>query len=157
MTGRTVVAVTVVSPITPNQPEPISFNGFIHQTPNSPEAVTASGEMLDFFALRLVSNGNWTVNITNRMFLRFDFYRPQRSCEGYVFTRVCHSVHGGGGCCVCYPSMHCRWYPSMPGSRSLGGGAWSRGVYCGGVETPPKSRRLLFQTVCILLECILVV
>ena len=23
------------------------------------------------------------------------FYRPQRSCEGYVFTRVCHSVHGG--------------------------------------------------------------
>ena len=22
-------------------------------------------------------------------------YRPQRSCEGYVFTRVCHSVHGG--------------------------------------------------------------
>ena len=23
-------------------------------------------------------------------------HRPQRSCEGYVFTRVCHSVHGGG-------------------------------------------------------------
>ena len=22
-------------------------------------------------------------------------YRPQRSCEGYVFTRVCHSVRGG--------------------------------------------------------------
>ena len=38
-------------------------------------------------------------------------------CEGYVFTRVCHSVHGGW-----YPSMHCRWYPSMPCSRSLGGG-----------------------------------
>ena len=25
------------------------------------------------------------------------YYRPQRSCEGYVFTRVCHSVHRGGG------------------------------------------------------------
>ena len=25
-------------------------------------------------------------------------YRPQRSCgQGYVFTRVCDSVHGGGG------------------------------------------------------------
>ena len=24
-------------------------------------------------------------------------YRPQNKvCEGYVFTRVCHSVHGGG-------------------------------------------------------------
>ena len=26
------------------------------------------------------------------------YYRPQRSCgQGYVFTRVCDSVHGGGG------------------------------------------------------------
>ena len=24
-----------------------------------------------------------------------NFYRPQRSCEGYVFTPVCHSVHRG--------------------------------------------------------------
>ena len=23
-------------------------------------------------------------------------YHPQRSCEGYVFTSVCHSVHRGG-------------------------------------------------------------
>ena len=38
--------------------------------------------------------------------------------EGYVFTRVCHSVHRRG----CYPIMHCRWYPSMPCSRSGGGG-----------------------------------
>ena len=35
--------------------------------------------------------------------------------QSYVFTRVCDSVHGG------YPSMHCRWYPSMPCSRSPGG------------------------------------
>ena len=66
------------------------------------------------------------------------------SCEGYVFTRVCHSVHGGvvshhalkvvsqhalqWGC---YPSMPCSrgvCYPSMPCSR----GVCSRGVCSGG-------------------------
>ena len=43
--------------------------------------------------------------------------------QGYLFTRVCDSVHRGRGW---YPSMHCRWYPSMPCSRSPGGGipAW---------------------------------
>ena len=38
--------------------------------------------------------------------------------QGYVFTRICDSVHGEGG----YPSIHCRWYPSMHCSRSPGGG-----------------------------------
>ena len=29
------------------------------------------------------------------------FYLPQRSCgQGYVFTRVCNSVHGGGSASV---------------------------------------------------------
>ena len=37
--------------------------------------------------------------------------------QGYVFTRVCDSVHRGEG----YPSMHCRWYPSIPCNRSPGG------------------------------------
>ena len=36
--------------------------------------------------------------------------------QGYVFTCVCYSVHRGGW----YPSMHCRWYSSMPCSRSPG-------------------------------------
>ena len=27
-----------------------------------------------------------------------NFYHPQRSCEGYVFTPLCHSVHRGGVC-----------------------------------------------------------
>ena len=45
------------------------------------------------------------------------YYRPQRSCEGYVFTGVCLSTGG-----MCHRSMHCRWYPSMPCSRSRGGG-----------------------------------
>ena len=26
----------------------------------------------------------------------FVYYRPQRSCEGYVFTGVCLSIGGGG-------------------------------------------------------------
>ena len=39
--------------------------------------------------------------------------------QGYVFTWLCDSVHGGVGW---YPSMHCRWYPSMPCSRSQKGG-----------------------------------
>ena len=39
-----------------------------------------------------------------------------KDCEGYVFTHVCLSTGG------CYPSMHCRWHPSMPCSRSRGGG-----------------------------------
>ena len=78
-------------------------------------------------------------------------YWSQRSCgQGYVFTRVCDSVHGGSVLSqhalqevswhalqqvsrgVCYPSMYCRWYPSMPCSRSPGG-AWSRGPALGGV------------------------
>ena len=68
--------------------------------------------------------------------IQYICYRPQRSCEGYVFTGVCLSTGGGipaclaaclwgggrgDGGCGCYPSMHCRWYPSMPCNRSPGG------------------------------------
>ena len=74
------------------------------------------------------------------------FYRPQRSCEGYVFTGVCLSTWGEGE----YPSMPCRWYPSRSCSRSRGVRAWGGGR--GG--DPPASRRLLLRTVRILLECI---
>ena len=38
--------------------------------------------------------------------------------EGYVITRVCHSVHGGGDVCV-------GWYPSML-CRSPGPHPWGR-------------------------------
>ena len=42
-------------------------------------------------------------------------YRPQRSCgQGYVFTRVCDSVHGGGGLPQCMLGYH------PPGSRPPG-------------------------------------
>ena len=80
----------------------------------------------------------------------------------------------------CYPSMHCRWYPSMPCRGCLllgdllpgrgcacsrGACSWGGGWVCSGgvpapggscLETPPESRRLLLRTVRILLECILV-
>ena len=55
------------------------------------------------------------------------FYRPQRSCEGYVFTGVCLSTRGG------YPSMPCRWYPSMPCSRSPGGACYTGVPALGGL------------------------
>ena len=93
-------------------------------------------------------------------------YRPQRSCEGYVFTRVCQSFRSQGGELsqhalqvvsqhalqwgMCYPSMHCRWYPSMPCSRgvcSWGSLLWGlpapRGCLLPGgcvcVDPPPKA------------------
>ena len=110
----------------------------------------------------------------------FFFFLPPATKlgQGYVFTRVCDSVHGGGGC-----------YPSMPCSRSPGGaipaclaggipaclaaGLWGGGVPAPGVggvclqgegvcsgggvvpdRDPPG--RLLLRAVRILLECILV-
>ena len=107
------------------------------------------------------------------------FYYRSLPYEGYVFTRVCHSVLGGGW----YPSMHCGWYPSIPCSRGgvlsqhvlqwggllpgvpalgvcSGGGGLLPGVPVpgggGGCGDPSKSRWLLLRTVRILLEFILV-
>ena len=98
------------------------------------------------------------------------FYRPQRSCEGYVFTGVCLSTGGvsapkGLGLGVCSRGV------SAP--RGVGVGcllpgvcAWSgRGCLLpGGVgiqacteADPPRERRLLLRTVRILLECILLI
>ena len=76
-------------------------------------------------------------------------------CEGYVFTRVCHSVHTG---------------VSRPRPRvEVGGSGWggvqahTRGVRGGGgvsqhaLRQTPPSRRLLLRAVRILLECILII
>ena len=84
-------------------------------------------------------------------------YRPQRSCEDYVFTGVCLStgVSALGGAWswgVCSGGM------PGPGGCLLPVGAWSRGVgipACTEAD-PPWERRLLLRTVRILLECILV-
>ena len=41
-------------------------------------------------------------------------YRPQRSWGKVIFSQASVILLTG----VCYPSMHCRWYPSIPCSRS---------------------------------------
>ena len=42
-----------------------------------------------------------------RNLLITNYYRPQRSCgQGYVFTRVCDSVHRGGGLPQCNLGYH---------------------------------------------------
>ena len=69
-------------------------------------------------------------------------YRPQRSCEGYVFTPVCHSVSRGRGVCL---SSACPLEYHPPGSRPPGPGS-----------PPPGKTAALLRTVRILLECILV-
>ena len=71
-------------------------------------------------------------------------YRPQRSCEGYVFTPACHSVHGWG---VSASGYH------PPGSRHP---PREQAGIPPETRHPPPSRRLLLRTVRILLECILV-
>ena len=77
-------------------------------------------------------------------------YRPQRSCgQGYVFTRVCHSVNGGGGCLL--------WGVSAPGVSALGvsalGGVCSWGdvcsrEVCSGVSTLLRGHLLCSGGVC---------
>ena len=108
------------------------------------------------------------------------YYRPQRSCEGYVFTGVCLSTGGGG------PGPReglggvCSWGGAWSqGVWSRGRvclvpwGVWSQGVWsqggcllwgvgipaCNEADTPPppNERRLWLRTVRILLECILVI
>ena len=72
-------------------------------------------------------------------------YRPQRSCgQGYVFTRVCHSVNMGGGLPQCMLGYH------PPGSRPPPKEAPPGSRY------PPPRHTVNERPVRILLECILV-
>ena len=112
-------------------------------------------------------------------FCSINHYRPQRSCEGYVFTPVCHSVHRRGVCLsACWDTIPPEQAP--PGSRHPLEQAHPRdqvpleqttpppGTRQPPEQTPPGSRhpssdqepppgrRLLLRTVRILLECILV-
>ena len=49
-------------------------------------------------------------------------------------------------CLWFYPSMHCRWYPSIPCSRSLGGCLLQdHSVFREGLSTPTESRMILEQ------------
>ena len=76
------------------------------------------------FSFRSILSSDKEYWLSKNLFQRL-YYRPQQSCEGYVFTGVCLStqggawpggggVHGPGGCMVL--GVH------GPG------GAWSRGV-----------------------------
>ena len=90
------------------------------------------------------------------------FSRPQRSCEGYVFTPVYRSVHGGVCLSACWdtsPPTHKEqatpWEYALPPPGA--------GTSPPGSRPPPTplrsrspSRRLLLRTARILLECILV-
>ena len=69
-------------------------------------------------------------------------YRPQRSCEGYVFTPVCQSFCSrGGGCAI--PACIAGGIPAwLQGGLLLGGGLLPGGTCSGGgacLETPLKA------------------
>ena len=65
---------------------------------------------------RSILNFKGIVNIKNKnMATSVDFYRPQRSWGKVMFLHVCVILFTGG----CYPSIHCRWYPSMPCSGGV--------------------------------------
>ena len=113
------------------------------------------------------------INVDNFFRFRFHFYRPQRSCEGYVFTLVCLSTRGVSA------SVHAG-IPHPPRSRHPPRGRHPRreqtlpqSRHPPGTDTPkeetpqrsrppgadiplPPKRWPLLQTVCILLECIVV-
>ena len=83
------------------------------------------------------------------------YYRPQRSCEGYVFTPVSHSVHRGvclSACWIPPPDQG----PLPPGPGPTPGPGTPLGAGTPPDQAPPEQRRLLLRTVRILLECILV-
>ena len=63
------------------------------------------------------------------------YYRPQRSCEGYVFTPVCHSVRGGE-----VPGQVPPWdqvHPHPPDKYTLRAGTTPRQIQPREPGTPP--------------------
>ena len=61
---------------------------------------------------------NWRWKLNRHMLLTFaltPFYRPERSCEGYVFTGICLSTGGWGCLPQCMLGYH-----TPPGADPLG-------------------------------------
>ena len=102
------------------------------------------------------------------------YYRPQRSCEGYVFTPVFHSVHRGG-LPQCMLGYHPPEQTPPPDQAPTPDQAPPRAdIPLPEADTPPRlgtssglgthpsplppgaGRRLLLRTVRIILDCILV-
>ena len=102
-------------------------------------------------------------NMLNMQALRsMAHYRPQRSCEGYVFTGVCLFT-GGEGCLPQYmvgytlpPSEQIPPEQNSPPRVDITPGADTPREQTPHQEQTPPERRPLLRTVCILLECILV-
>ena len=66
-----------------------------------------------------------------------NFYRPQRSCEGYLFTGVCLSTGGGGGIPACLAAGLQGGVLSQHALQKVsGGGAALGGVCSQGVAAP---------------------
>ena len=60
---------------------------------------TPKGKVLAIFTVLLVTSCKLSYWLDPWFCL---YYRPQRSCEGYVFTPVCHSVHRGVRLSACW-------------------------------------------------------
>ena len=71
--------------------------------------------------LHFISFFDFTINPQQRNVLMFTV---RNEVAKVMFLHLSIILFTGEGC---YPSMHCRWYPSMPCSRSSGG-FWSWGV-----------------------------
>ena len=96
-------------------------------------------------------------------------YRPQRSCEGYVFTGICLSTRGWGCLLQCMLGYHppeqtppwSRPPGADPPEQTPPGVDTPLGADTPQEQTPPRSTppeiRPLLRTVRILLECILVI
>ena len=82
-----------------------------------------------------------TLSTEKHCFHKYHSFLPPANevCEGYVFTRVCHSVHGGGRVVSQHALQVSRptpkgkvegsgWGGGSPGPHLGGGGACCRGV-----------------------------
>ena len=71
---------------------------------------------------------NFVVEMNTDVIVPLCCYRPQRSWGKVMFLHVSAILFTGRGW---YSSMHYRWYPSMPCSRSPGGGGgWYPSMPC---------------------------
>ena len=104
-----------------------------------------------FLRHKFPSRVEWSVNslLTPVKCSHSDCYRPQRSCEGYIFTGVCLSTGGGSllpgvpgpGGCLLQGGVCSQGGCLVPGGCLLRGGAWSGGRVgipaCTEADTPP--------------------
>ena len=68
--------------------------------------------------------------LANRNHSTNNFYRPQRSCgQGYVFTRVCHSVNRGVCLSACWDTTPWKQTPFQEGGTPPGYDQWMSGRY----------------------------